>query len=84
MASPRLHGAGAHSHALQCRLTGWLLVRTPVHRYMYLLEDATGSRAAAAKIVASVVRTTYDFEHEAEPMLAARAKLAAAIEAAMA
>jgi hypothetical protein len=51
--------------------------------YMYLLEDATGSRTAAAAIVDSVVRTTYDFEHDADAMLAARAKLAAAIEAAM-
>ena len=49
---------------------------------MYLLEDATGSREAAAAIVDSVVRTTYDFEHEANVMLAARAKLAAAIEVA--
>ena len=50
--------------------------------YMYLLEDATGSRDAAMAIVGSVVRTTYDFEHEANAMLAARAKLAAAIEVA--
>jgi hypothetical protein len=51
--------------------------------YMYLLEDATGSRTAGVAIVESVVRTTYDFEHEPAAMLAARAKLAAAIEAAM-
>ena len=51
--------------------------------YMYLLEDATGSSAAAMAIVDSVVRTTYDFELDPSAMLAARAKLAAAIEAAM-
>jgi hypothetical protein len=51
--------------------------------YMYLLEDATGSSAAAMAIVDSVVRTTYDFELDPSAMLAARAKLAAAIEATM-
>ena len=52
-------------------------------RYMYLLEDATGSRDAALAIVAQVVNTTYDFAHEAEVMLKARAALATAVEQAL-
>ena len=51
--------------------------------YMYLLEDATGSRVAAEAIVASVIHSTYNFEHDASIMLAARAKLAAAVTQAL-
>lgn len=47
--------------------------------YMYLLEDAAG-REATRKIVSQVVRKTYDFTHDAESMMAARAALASAIE----
>ena len=50
---------------------------------MYLLEDAKG-RDAAAEIVSKVVNTTYDFAHDAEPFLAARAAFAAVVEAALA
>merc|ERR1712046_344452 len=39
--------------------------------YMYLLEDALGDRKEADAIVSEVVHSTYDFEHEAAPMLAA-------------
>jgi hypothetical protein len=46
------------------------------------LLTATGSCEAGLAIVQSVVRTTYDFEHEPAAMLSARAQLAA-IEAAM-
>jgi hypothetical protein len=52
--------------------------------YMHLLETLTGSSKATDAIVSEVVQTAYSFKHEAEPMLAAREKLAAAIEAAMA
>ena len=51
--------------------------------YMYMLEDLKG-RDAAAAIVAKVVNTTYDFAHDAEAFMGARAALAAAVEAAMA
>ena len=50
--------------------------------YMYLLEDAAG-RDATTKIVSNVVRKTYDFNHDAESMMATRAALASAIEAAL-
>ena len=60
-----------------------MLLFTDLAPHRYLLEDITGSRAAAAKIVADVVRTTYDFEHEPAAMLTARTALATAIEAAM-
>ena len=60
-----------------------LLLFTALPANRYLLEDITGSRAAAVMIIADVVRTTYDFEHDPAAMLTARAALAAAIEAAM-
>ena len=52
--------------------------------YMLLLEELLGSRVAALQIVDGIVRTAYDFEHEAGPMLAAREALADRIEAALA
>jgi hypothetical protein len=51
--------------------------------YMYLLDALTGSTAASTAIVATVVHTAYRFEHDPAPMLAARARLAEAIEAAL-
>ena len=47
--------------------------------YMYLAEAKVG-RAKVLKVVRSVVRAAYDFEHSAEPWLAARERLAALIE----
>ena len=51
--------------------------------YMYLLQDATGSRDAALAIVSSVVHATYQFEHSPEAFIRAREKLGAAVEAAL-
>ena len=51
--------------------------------YMYLLQDATGSRDAAEAIVNSVVHATYNFEHGPAAFVRAREKLAAAVEVAL-
>ena len=51
--------------------------------YMYALEAQVG-RDAALAIVGEIVRTPYDFEHEALPMLSARDELADRIEKALA
>jgi hypothetical protein len=51
--------------------------------YMYLLQDATGSRDAAEAIVSSVVHATYNFEHGPAAFVRAREKLAAAVEVAL-
>ena len=51
--------------------------------YMYMLEELTGSRAAALDIISpDVVRRAYDFEHaDGAKMLAARKKMGALIHA---
>ena len=73
------------THALTIRLRPSLQVRDALEdlEYMFLLDQLSGSRESVLAIVASVVTSAYEFQHDPLTMLKAREELAKSIESNM-